>query len=354
MDMLDRLALLKDPAFWRSVDRSGSCWVWTSTTDQKGYGRHHRGGRNLVASRYAWQLANGAIPSRMMICHDCDTPSCVRPTHLRIGTAQDNFYDMVSKGRHDRAAHPFEAINQSNRVCWFGCGRDLPATYPAHWNACPECRETNKAQARSEGHTSNCRVVRHAGEGTERCNCGRKVPIPPPSKTEVFVALEPSVSGSIVVCGVLVRAGRRVRYWSSLASGDGSADERTVGEAFSRKLDDVPRDAPIFHYGARVRERLLRTLPESPVTSALTARLCNVLPIVKQHLEASGSLRSVAEALGVGRGAMPKGFRATGELWRVWHARPTEKSARALRKYNSDDLRMLMAVLDLVRQSATQ
>jgi hypothetical protein len=78
-----------------------------------------------------------------------------------------------------------------------------------------------------------------------------------------------------------------------------------------------------------------------------------VLPIAKQHLEASGSVRSVAEALGLARGSKVKGVLATGELWRVWHARPTEKSARAVRKYNSDDLRMVMAVLDRVREAAT-
>lgn len=75
------------------------CWLWLGTTSN-GYGRLSYGGH---APRYAHRLSfeafNGPVPAGMDVCHKCDTPSCVNPAHLFVGTASDNAKDMVQKMR---------------------------------------------------------------------------------------------------------------------------------------------------------------------------------------------------------------------------------------------------------------
>jgi len=85
---------------YEPVTESG-CWIWMGSTTQKGYGdikydkKHHR------AHRLSYELHNGAIEDGLMVCHSCDTPSCINPEHLFMGTAQDNTDDMVKKGRQN-------------------------------------------------------------------------------------------------------------------------------------------------------------------------------------------------------------------------------------------------------------
>lgn len=42
----------------------------------------------------------GDVPAGKIVCHKCDTPACVKPDHLFLGTQQDNANDQVQKNRH--------------------------------------------------------------------------------------------------------------------------------------------------------------------------------------------------------------------------------------------------------------
>jgi len=80
--------------FWEKVDKSGSCWLWTSAVAGNGYGQFHVGPRNASprpSHRIAWELTHGAsIPEGAVIDHICFTPLCVNPAHLRATTTKLN------------------------------------------------------------------------------------------------------------------------------------------------------------------------------------------------------------------------------------------------------------------------
>lgn len=75
------------------------CWLWTGSFFKYGYGRININGKHFRAHRLSWIIHKGQIPEGMRVCHKCDTPSCVNPDHLFIGTDQDNYDDAVKKGR---------------------------------------------------------------------------------------------------------------------------------------------------------------------------------------------------------------------------------------------------------------
>ncbi len=86
--------------FWSKVDQSNQgCWLWQGTLLTQGYGCFKIAGKMYKAHRVAYTLAKGTIPPGMFVCHHCDTPRCVRPDHLFLGTIKDNVHDAIKKGR---------------------------------------------------------------------------------------------------------------------------------------------------------------------------------------------------------------------------------------------------------------
>lgn len=86
------------------------CWLWQGRrnghTDYGSFRIFGPGWRvefKVQAHRLAWVLAKGVIePRELYVLHRCDTPGCVNPAHLFLGTHADNMADREAKRRAAR------------------------------------------------------------------------------------------------------------------------------------------------------------------------------------------------------------------------------------------------------------
>lgn len=82
------------------------CWDWTGARSKAGYGVLNIGNGKLdYAHRMMFALSCGDIPDGLHVCHRCDNPRCINPSHLFLGTARDNVHDMWAKGRQQTYAN---------------------------------------------------------------------------------------------------------------------------------------------------------------------------------------------------------------------------------------------------------
>lgn len=117
------------------------CWLWTGGLTTGGYGKIKTGKFRMDAHRAAYILFNGEITDGLFVLHRCDTPSCVNPDHLFLGTNTDNMHDARKKGR--------SAMQERH-----GMAR-------LTWNDVEKIRKSNEPQSRlasrygiSQGHVS--------------------------------------------------------------------------------------------------------------------------------------------------------------------------------------------------------
>lgn len=100
MPAMSEADILKFQSFYQKENQN-ECWVWQHSTNDLGYGFFFLRRETYLAHRVAFFLSH-KDPAELDVLHTCDTPACVNPSHLFLGTHFDNMADMISKGRGKR------------------------------------------------------------------------------------------------------------------------------------------------------------------------------------------------------------------------------------------------------------
>lgn len=98
----------------RVIKHSGyydsDCWQFNTKGDKDGYPQVQ--GSKVCqelgltrAHQVSYYVHKGLIPKDKIVCHSCDTPWCVNPEHLFLGSWDDNVQDMMKKGRYKNPFH---------------------------------------------------------------------------------------------------------------------------------------------------------------------------------------------------------------------------------------------------------
>jgi hypothetical protein len=142
------------------------CWLWSAGRDCDGYGVFWiAAGIQRKAHRIAYEIAHGPIPAGLLVCHACDTPACVNPARMFLGTHAENHHDRDQKGRqsemkktHCPAGHPYAGENLISR-----------RVGSSQWRKCRQCeaRHTRHTTIRRRGLTLSRRSA--SGDACSQC-----------------------------------------------------------------------------------------------------------------------------------------------------------------------------------------
>ncbi len=92
------------------------CWLWTMRAVLgNGYGSMTIDGKLELAHRVSYRVFVGEIPRDLCVLHECDTPACVNPAHLFLGTKGENNTDASRKHRSARGSkHGMAILTESD------------------------------------------------------------------------------------------------------------------------------------------------------------------------------------------------------------------------------------------------
>ena len=90
---------IKSKCIYENLD---DCWLWTggkfaqsyaSDVSYGGIRPYKNSKKKYQAHRIAYKLFCGELDDKEMLCHKCDTKSCVNPRHLEKGNQTKNLLD---------------------------------------------------------------------------------------------------------------------------------------------------------------------------------------------------------------------------------------------------------------------
>lgn len=118
------------------LDMSGgdtACWPWIAKSKHRfGYGILNVNGVGYTAHRVMWEEMHGVIGDKtVLVCHTCDNPLCCNPSHLFLGSPEDNQHDMMMKGRHGFKGKPMTEKHRRGLETYWASKRGKPIAHLA-------------------------------------------------------------------------------------------------------------------------------------------------------------------------------------------------------------------------------
>src|SRR5579875_69826 len=87
--------------FFAKFDKHpNGCWIWNAGKDPGGYGVFCIDSKTVRGHVWSYEHFKGPR-NGLFVLHRCDTPACVNPDHLELGTNADNMKDCKEKGREN-------------------------------------------------------------------------------------------------------------------------------------------------------------------------------------------------------------------------------------------------------------
>ena len=79
-----------EAAFWRKVNKTEYCWLWTGSVQTQGYGDFRCDNERMLAHRVSYLIAYRSLSDSEEVMHRCRNKLCVRPDHLKLATHKQN------------------------------------------------------------------------------------------------------------------------------------------------------------------------------------------------------------------------------------------------------------------------